>query len=265
MAIQYLKTAYIDSDGKYSKTPTKFAIHDVVRIVDGSIEENLPLLKYSINVIQSLLAPGCILQHSSRLAKFKSIEIGSLIVIYNDELYGVVIENEQARIVGKVEQMYSNKKNDYKNCFILKMDGNLDQCPIKCFELKEHILLAVPLGGHCFLRSRFINQTFSNDNASIDHSLTLFVGLTLLALENMALDWRRPSKLSSTDQSKYFFVYNGGLMWENESNATFFGFGPTCLNEIYYYFLMHFGCSFKLKCIAKNALKSDTDSGDEEL
>lgn len=268
MAIQYLVTAYIDSWGKYSKTATKYAIHDVVRIIDGNIEDNLSLLIYPVNVIQSLLAPGCILHHTDRLTEFKSIDIGSLIVIYQDELYGVVIENKQARIVGKVKQMYSNKIDDNKNCFILKMPGNLQQFPIDSFEPKKHILLAVPLGGHCFLSSSLISDAFPDRNQSINNSLTLFVGLTLLALENILLDWRRPKQLwPESNLSKYFFVYNGGLLMENESNAVFFGLGPrsACRNEIYYYFLMHYGCSFHYKCIDKNPIKSDNDSGDEEL
>lgn len=266
MAIRYMITAYIDTNGKYSEKTTDFAIHDVIRCVEGTINDNLPLMPYRLQNIFTLLDRDGLLRRNDhvmeRLEKHQKIKSGSIIVIHDDNLYGVVIKNYIPHVIGIVRYVLTSINSAKpENCLILDDLKCLNGQPkmVKShdvvYEPESQILITIPLGGHCFVQFHNTTDGSGDEGQQTDSEidLVLLVGTSFLVVNDVPLKWIRYKDCylketydCSLDYGKVLFMYNGGLVPEEGGHFCIHGLGPrnSNYNEAYYYALMHVGESF---------------------
>lgn len=280
MAIQYITTAYIELSGKFSEYRTDHAIHDVVRVVKGTLEENLDLLAYRCADIFTLLTLDRVLHKNdiilNRLKNYPKMLTASLIVIYENNLYGVVIRDDQTmpQIVGIVSQVIVNSSENNQNTLLIdsiceesKLDNMLICHENLFFDFSKHILVTVPLGGHCFVQ---LNDLVDDDQTEQYRKLALLVGTSFVALESVPLEWIRFKDCHMTQIARtqikfgqFIFMYTGSIV-ANEDNSGYiiYGIGPrtSTFNEAYYYSSMHCGNHFSVESKTKTYKASRRDA-----
>lgn len=273
MGIEYLLTAYLDDDGTYSRVPTKLALHDVVRVVSGRLEDNLGLLAYRPAEMMMLLDGERVLHNTpavlARCARHTKMANASVLVIYQQKLYAVVVEHGQpARVVGMIEQIITTHNREPIANSVLLLGADLaagqqessglvvSSVDVDCHP-RRHIVLAVPLGGHCFVQTK----PSPADGDCTQVGLKLLVGVAFIFLEDSRLVWYKcggGGGKDNTDKTltpgQALFVYNGGLVLGQDGGGgggdyCFHGLGPRMshLSEAYIYSKMHCAKPFQLK------------------
>lgn len=281
MGIEYLLTAYLDANGFYSQVPTKLALHDVVRIVSGRLEDNLELLVYRPAEMMMLLDSERVLHNTpsnlTRCAQHAKMVNASILVIYKKKLYAVVIEHGQpARVVGMIDQIITtyNREPTANSVLLLgssfmseQQESNglvVSSVDIEC-NPNRHIVLAIPLGGHCFVQTK--PTPVDGDFTQV--GLKLLVGVSFIFLQDSRLIWYKciddkDNRKQIINPGQALFVYNGGVMLAQDETADFYfhGLGPrkSHLSETYIYSKMHCAKPFQLKLKETNDDDSQLDS-----
>lgn len=267
-SIQYLVTMWVDSKGKYSPSKTDVAIHDVVRVVEGSLSDALPLLAYRNTDVFSLLTANGVLRKTefveSKLADRPKMIFGSFVVAHEDTLYGVVVKDSVAQVVGPIRHVVTSiDQTKTENCLVLGKAGPVslpylvDSRKV-VFDPESHILVVLPLGGYCFVQFSETSDESGDEDTDREPNppgLVLLMGVSFLLLENMSLKWNRFKSIEEKEMAPWslapgesLFMYGGGCVLE-DGVYTIHGHGPrpSTYTEAYYYALMHVGSSFVQK------------------
>ena len=273
-AIQYLLTAYVNENGKFSEKSTNTAIHDVVRVVNGSLEDVLCLLPYREADVFTMLTFDKILRKTdlimAQLQDRPKIHTASFVVIHEDTLFGVVIKDSVAHVIGPVRHVLSSINEDKtENCLVLGGNSGLSNQPnlTKIFDVayipENHVLIVVPLGGYCFVQYAETNDSSGDEDIGLadrNSGLVLLIGTSFLLLDQVNLKWNKYKDfhmkelaLTAVGPGKFLFMYGGGCVFEDDYYVIH-GCGPrtATFNEAYYYALMHLGKSFGTEPISLN-------------
>ena len=219
-AIQFHRTLYLDGDGRPipDNAPNNggLRIHDVLSVPEDaaaapcSLSSVLPLLSYHrmeeafvcLNAQGVLRATTPTLEVLSRRRHQKNQSLAAcLLVAHRGQLYGVQVdEGGVAKVVGTVRQVVSSwspqggehkdlededaDEGQAESCLVLdgKVVGKVVRLGSVTFDPAHHVLVTVPLGGHCFaqLSKGTTAATADNDNEGEEgeHStpLALLIG-----------------------------------------------------------------------------------------
>lgn len=183
-AIQFHRTLYLDGDGRptHNNAPNNggLRIHDVLSVPEDAAPCNLssilPLLSYHrmeeafvcLNAQGVLRATTPTLEVLSRKRLQKNqILAACLLVAHRGQLYGVLVdEGGVAKVVGTVRQVVSSwsqggehkdleddegDEGQTESCLVLDGKvGKVVRLGSVTFDPAHHVLVTVPLGGHCF-------------------------------------------------------------------------------------------------------------------
>lgn len=267
-AIQYRRTLCMDENGKYSPTFTEYRIHDVFSVVEGTLADALTLLPYHLKDLVTLLVPGAILRKTehvvTQLQERPKMVAGSIVVSHEDALYGLVIKDSEAGVVGPVRQIISSlNKAKRENCLLIKSDlsgaysGKLVNITEVEFDPQRHVLIVIPLGGYCFVPAHDEDHESGDEDLgpSTMGQLTLLLGTSFLLFEDTALNWNKFKDSSLKELAPYdmkpgqvLYMYSGGCVFEDGGFAIH-GLGSRMgnFNEASIHALMYLGTKITAK------------------